>query len=124
LHGALAGSATAFDLGRQTGSQSVIERLLPNWRRFLRRTGAWLLSVTLQDLQSRQMERQIEYLRALLSLAPKPADAQTVSSERIPAHAGRVRAMGNAALIAELIARAVAALTRLEQVCLVGAGHA
>jgi hypothetical protein len=43
----------------QTGSQSVIERLLPNWRRSLRRSGAWLLSVTLKDLQSRQMERQI-----------------------------------------------------------------
>jgi hypothetical protein len=50
--------------------------------------------------------RIAEYLQAFAGPVPKPADAQIVSSERIPArHAGGGRAMGSATVIAELIAQ-------------------
>ena len=70
----------------QSGSQSVIERLLPNWRRSLRRTGAWLLSVTLQDVQSRQMERQLPNLAGMASplagraVQPDPPDMRITAA--------------------------------------------
>ena len=50
--------------------------------------------------------RSAEYLQAFAEPVPKPRTRRFSSSERIPAgHAGGVRAMGNATVIAELIAQ-------------------
>jgi hypothetical protein len=70
-------------------------------------------------LACRQSALNAEYLQAFAGPVLKPADAQIVSSERIPARrAGGGRAMGNATVMAELITQGRCGLgPRLGQVC-------